>query len=125
MIPPEQQRKPISWRINEWLREISKPPPSRGSFYNWVNDGLVEIAKIGDMTFVLTDPHEFVRRHRVKGAEPEPAEPPPEAKPEPELPAKRDRGRPPGSRNRPGHRAGRPKLSDAPQDPQPLAAASE
>jgi hypothetical protein len=94
-ISPEAKR-PNAWRINAWLAEISEPPPSRGSFYNWCAAGLVEIAKVQDITFVLTDPLDFLARHRVPTA-PKPETPPvPEdaLQPEPAPPPKRGRGRP-------------------------------
>lgn len=48
---------------------------------------------------------------------------PPPALPSDGVPIKRGRGRPKGSKNKPGHRAGRRSASEEPQ-PRPLAAAS-
>jgi hypothetical protein len=116
-----EKTKPASWRIDKWLQEVSDPPPSRGSFYNWVNAGLIETAKVGDITLVLTDPHEFVARHRIAAKPARPVEAPPQPAAEPQQPVKRGRGRPPGSRNKPKP-APNPTLSEAPL---PLAASSK
>ena len=120
-----EETKPASWRINSWLAALSDPPPSRGSFYNWVSEGLIEISKVGDMTFILTSPQEFLERIRVKrGAQPEPVETP-HVEPE-HGPEKRGRGRPRGSKNQLGHRAGRRPAATLPSpDPLRLAAAAE